>query len=434
MNHRSPFERLAETVAADADVPLDITIKAVQAEWKGLSVRTVVAESPRLMETSTPMMTLDAGAVRHNVAEMAGWCARHTVELAPHGKTTMAPALWLAQLEAGSWGITVANEAQLRVAHEVGVPRVQLANMLIRPEGVRWLARTLDADDDFSVYTWVDSVEAVAAMHEALARSSHRRPLTVLVEIGASGARTGARDHATALEVAAAVIASPHLSLAGVSGYEGVVTHGTEAADIAAVDDFLLRMRALHDELLSRYEVADAVLTAGGSAYFDRVVEMLGDRVSDSVALVVRSGAYVVHDDGIYTRLTPAETRTGPRFRSAMNVWARVLSIPDPTIAYLDAGRRDLPVDEGWPVVLDARRRVGDAVLTIATDHHDVTGINDQHLHVALPADSPLRVGDVVRLGLSHPCTAFDKWSRIAILDDSSAADPRITDLIRTYF
>jgi D-serine deaminase-like pyridoxal phosphate-dependent protein len=40
----------------------------------------------------------------------------------------------------------------------------------------------------------------------------------------------------------------------------------------------------------------------------------------------------------------------------------------------------------------------------------------------------------VVRFGLSHPCTAFDKWSLVPVLDDASADDPYVTGLVRTYF
>ena len=40
----------------------------------------------------------------------------------------MAPQLWAEQLDAGAWGITVANLAQLAVARAFGVTRVMVAN------------------------------------------------------------------------------------------------------------------------------------------------------------------------------------------------------------------------------------------------------------------------------------------------------------------
>jgi D-serine deaminase-like pyridoxal phosphate-dependent protein len=53
---------------------------------------------------------------------------------------------------------------------------------------------------------------------------------------------------------------------------------------------------------------------------------------------------------------------------------------------------------------------------------------------VHVPAGSPLVVGDVVRLGISHPCTLFDKWSLIPVLDDARTTEPVVLDLLRTYF
>jgi D-serine deaminase-like pyridoxal phosphate-dependent protein len=57
--------------------------------------------------------------------------------------------------------------------------------------------------------------------------------------------------------------------------------------------------------------------------------------------------------------------------------------------------------------------------------------MNDQHTFVR---GADLNVGDVVRLGLSHPCTAFDKWRLIPVVSDVDEPDPVVVDLIHTYF
>ena len=47
---------------------------------------------------------------------------------------------------------------------------------------------------------------------------------------------------------------------------------------------------------------------------------------------------------------------------AALQVWAQVLSTPEPGLAILGAGKRDLPFDLGLPVpVARARRRRGGA-------------------------------------------------------------------------
>jgi D-serine deaminase-like pyridoxal phosphate-dependent protein len=418
---------------------LDWADKAVQPSWYGRSSEDVAALRPTLDELSTPMMTLDRGAIDANLATMERWCAEAGLSLAPHGKTTMSPALWHEQLLAGCWAITLANEPQLRVARGVGVPRVIVANLFLRPAGLRWLASEMDADPAFEFMCWVDSVEAVQIMDAALAEVTPMRPVSVLIELGHAGSRTGARSVEAALRVADAVIASPALSLAGAAGFEGAVGHGFDERAIATVDGFLRQLVELHRALIPRYEVTEALLSAGGSGYFDRVAAILGPERSETstprTRVVLRSGAYVVHDDGYYRTVTPSTRGAGPQLKPAMNVWARVISMPEPGVAYLDAGKRDVPFDEGLPEVQLLRRVTSDGtVISLPLVDHELFATNDQHAFVRIPADSPLKVGDVVRLGLSHPCTAFDKWSLIPVLEDAAATTPVVVDFVRTYF
>jgi D-serine deaminase-like pyridoxal phosphate-dependent protein len=433
------FDNLASTLEAERARALNWSDKAVQPAWYGRSLADVVAAHPTLDELSTPVMTLNRRAIDSNLAVMGRWCAGARLSHAPHGKTTMAPALWLEQLLAGCWAITVANEPQLRVARGVGVPRVIVANLFLRSAGLKWLASEMDADPDFEFMCWVDSVEAVQIMEAALTEVAPARPVAVLIELGHSGARTGARSVSAALRVADAVIASPSLALAGVAGFEGAIVHGGNEQSIAEVDEFLRQLLELHHALITRYEVPEAILSAGGSVYFDRVAAILGPEVSEKsqsrLRVVLRSGAYVVHDDGYYRAATPSTRGTGPRFEPAMNVWASVISMPESGLAYLDAGKRDVPYDEGLPEIQLLRRVASDGTVTsLPLVDHEIFVMNDQHSFVRIPADSPLRVGDLVRLGLSHPCTAFDKWSLIPVLDDASAKIPVIVDFIRTYF
>jgi D-serine deaminase-like pyridoxal phosphate-dependent protein len=433
------IDQLEAAVARDRSKVLDWSDKAVQPAWYGSSIAEVAEARPKLDELSTPMMTLDRHAIDENLSTMSRWCAQAGLSQAPHGKTTMAPALWRDQLLAGCWAITVANEPQLRVARGAGVPRVIVANLFLRPAGLAWLAGELAADRGFEFMCWVDSVEAVQIMDAALSAAGAQQRVHVLIEVGHSRARTGVRSLGDALRVADAVVSAPTLALAGVAGFEGSVAHEIDAKAIADVDGFLTRMVELHRRLLDRYEVPEAVLSAGGSAFFDRVAAILGpedgSRGPVHTRIVLRSGAYIVHDDGYYRTATPHARGSGPAFRSAMHVWARVISMPEPGIAYLDAGKRDLPFDEGLPE-LQVIRRTGPDGATTSQElvGHELFATNDQHAHVRVPAGSPLRVGDVVRLGLSHPCTAFDKWSLIPVLDDASAETPVVIDLVRTYF
>ena len=108
---------------------------------------------------------------------------------------------------------------------------------------------------------------------------------------------------------------------------------------------------------------------------------------------------------------------TVPCFSAALELWACVQSMPDPGVAIVTFGKRDCAYDISLPVPLD---------LPGAT----IKAINDQHAYLHYPADAKLAVGTILRFGISHPCTAFDKWRVIPLVDDRY----NVIDLYPTYF
>jgi D-serine deaminase-like pyridoxal phosphate-dependent protein len=179
------------------------------------------------------------------------------------------------------------------------------------------------------------------------------------------------------------------------------------------------------------------IVTAGGSAYFDRVASRLGS-LRDEADIVLRSGAFQIHDDGFYAGISPMGSLVGSQpFRSAMHAWVRVVSHPEPGLVLFDAGRRDLPFDEGLPVPQRVAGVTAEESQRILEGSR-VTALNDQHGFLQLPhvaeGEEVLPVGTVIRLGLSHPCTAFDKWRLIPIVEDADADDPTIIDAVETLF
>jgi D-serine deaminase-like pyridoxal phosphate-dependent protein len=395
----------------------------------------IAAGELKLADLSTPIATISRPSMANNISAMAQWCADRGIALSPHGKTTMAPEIWKQQLAAGAWAITVATPAQLRVAQQVGVRRVLVANELIDPVALRWVYAQLTADPEWRVICWVDSVagvEAMAAQHDGTAP-----PIDVCIEVGALDGRGGIRASTQAGIIADAVRATPALRLVGVSGYEGVLAHGAEPHELAEVDRYLGDLLEVHLSLLGSYETAEVLVSAGGSAYFDRVQAMLGSHVdADSrhrTVIIIRPGVYVVHDDGLYREIAPLTRGEGPDLVAAMHVWGRVLSRPQPDLALLDVGRRDISFDVGMP---EPQRVQHEGVWRpeSALAGASIFDLNDQHAYLKIAPDSPISVGDVVRLGVSHPCTTFDKWSTIPVIDDSDAPNPGVTDFIDTWF
>ena len=378
-----------------------------------------------LTDLMPPVLVLKDGALRHNLDVMARFCRAHGVSLAPHGKTTMSPQLVARQLEAGAWGVTAASPAQARLFRAFAVSPIVIANQVVDPLGLDWMAGELERHPEAPVLCLVDSDRAVGLMDEALAG---RGPLPVLVEMGLAGGRTGCRSVEEGRRVAAAVRRSRSLWLAGVECFEGVV-HDPEQ-----VDGVLGETRALCEALAREGtfdELDEVLVTAGGSAHFDRVVHHLagGWELGRPARVVLRSGCYLTHDHGDYERLSPFGGRL-PEWeplRQAMEVWGLVHSRPEPDLAIVGFGKRDVSYDLGLPRPLhvssrDGRRRDAEGM--------EVFRLNDQHAYVRVPPGDDLAVGDLLGCGLSHPCTVFDKWRSIPVVDDGD----RVIGAIRTYF
>jgi D-serine dehydratase len=412
---------VAERLSALRERPIEPTEKGFGSLRGRASAASLTAARPPVREAGLtyPLLTLRESALRNNLEAMAAWSAQAGVALAPHGKTAMSPELAARQLAHGAWGITVASIGQLQTYRTFGFGRLLLANELTDPAGIAWLAAELAADPGFEAYCYVDSLDGVAILDRVLGQHPAGRPLPVLVEIGQAGGRTGCRTDEQALAVATAARAAGSLTVAGVAGYEGTLKGGE--SEVAA---FARRLRALADALGGGD--GPVIVTAGGSAYFDVAARELTAGGTAEVQVILRSGAYLTHDHGLYRTVSPAGRGVpgAPALRPAIELWAQVLSRPEPDLALLGAGRRDVGFDSGLPVPL---RVVGSAV---STANWAVTELNDQHAYLRLDPADALSPGDLVGLGISHPCTTLDKWRVLVVVAD----DDTVTDVFHAFF
>jgi D-serine deaminase-like pyridoxal phosphate-dependent protein len=418
-----------EALARLADERVDHRFKGLPPDADGLTVAELAAQRRNLFTGgfTTPVLALSAERLEHNLALMETYATRHGLAFAPHGKTSMAPQLFHRQMERGAWGITLAVPHQVRVARAFGVRRIFVANEILDPAALRWISAELDADPGFRFICYVDSVRGVEQMDAALRGAA--RPLDVVVELGAGeGARTGVRTEAECAEVADAVARTRTLRLVGVAGYEGEVPE----ADPERVHAWLRRLVALAADFdkAGRFRgLEEIVVSAGGSAWFDAVADVFAEipALSSPVLKLLRSGAYVSHDDGHYRHVTPfnrvpEEGALEPAFR----LWAQVVSRPSAEQAFANAGKRDAAYDLDLPFAQVVRRDGAERPATGVS----VTGLSDQHTWLRTTDEADLEAGDWVGMGLSHPCTSFDKWQLIPLAE----ADGTVVDYIRTFF
>lgn len=395
-------------------------------------------------DTSYPVAVLKESSLRHNLAWMRAFCARHGVTLAPHGKTTMSPQLFGAQLANGAWGITLATAIQVQVAHRFGVRRVLLANQLVASSDIAAVLALLHGDPDFECIVLADSHAGVARLAQAVAAHKLARPLPlpVLVELGLAGKRAGCRTPQEALEVARAIALADGLALAGFEGYEGLLVSDDRAADLGQVDDFLAQLAALvrGADAEGLFTTSEIVVSAGGSSYFDLVARGFSqvDGLSRPLRAILRSGCYLTSDHGMYHRhIDELNARAGGEeegLRPALEVWSTVQSRPEPTLAILTMGKRDASYDADLPIPLYTACPDGAAAPIALPPGCTIFKMNDQHAYLRLPDGDPLcetlAVGDLVGCGISHPCTTFDKWPLLLAVDD----DYTVRYALNTFF
>ncbi|MDR2703719.1 MAG: alanine racemase [Cellulomonadaceae bacterium] len=443
-----------------------MTLRFIGPEVKGLRVKTQPLDEFRFalhqqpkpfnsLSFSTPLLTADDNALEQNLEAMASACEKYGVWLAPHVKTHMSPDLWRRQAERGAWAPTVAMPHQLRAVYNWGVKRILLANELVDTFDLAWIAGTLASDPDFEIWFEVDSLAGVDLLAMGLGFfycSEVATRIHPLVEVGVPGGRTGVRSVAEAVEVARA-LAGAGFQVSGVIGFEGPVAATSRSEDLAAVRDWVDGVIAIAEavnevaaqtgrlpcaethwgdepcEFIS--ETQKFIVSIGGSAYIDIVLPKLGELAARGWQGVIRSGSYLTHDAVHYAELDPWSRLPGEfSVTPALTVITQVLSIPEPGLALLGAGKRDISTDLDMPIPIWWRPSVATELGNTLGSEKAFIGsacireVNDQHAFLQYDEKAtPLAVGDLVGLSPSHPCTTFDKWRHLAVLQGDKVTD-----------
>jgi len=384
----------------------------------------------------TPVAILKQSALENNTRWLREFTSSLGVDLAPHGKTTMSPELFARQIGSGCWGLTCATAHHLEVYRAVGVRRVLFANQVIGRANVQSVLAHL-SDEAFELYVLVDSIEGATALAEGAAALGLRRPVAVLVEIAAQGQRTGVRSVEQGMALARFVSAQPRLALRGVETFEGLYGHAPPEQGLAGVEA-LLRSCAVLAEAIDAaglFAAGEVLLSAGGSDFFDvAALRLRAARLSRPMRVVVRTGCTItldhMHCQAAFERIRQRDANARlpeGSLQPALEVWGHIQSAPEPGRLICNVGKRDVSYD--WklptPILWSSESRVKEM-----PPGHATSALNDQHLYLDSPLDTPLRVGDMVGFGVSHPCTTFDKWRVLAIVDD----DYDVVDTVTTAF
>ena len=371
-------------------------------------------------DVSLPVAVLYEARMNHNLQWMQQFMQEYRVKLAPHGKTTMSPALFQRQIQGGAWGITLATAPQVRAAYRHGIRTVLMANQLVGRANMAMIAELL-RDPEFSFFCLLDSAANAAQLGDFFSRQGLRLP--VLIELGVPGGRTGVRDESQLQALLAEIERWPQaLALCGIEIYEGVLQE--EDAIRAFLQRATRTLSALAADGPLRKD-GPAMLSGAGSAWFDVVAEEFsGLDIGMPLDIILRPGCYLSHDVGIYRTAAeriaahnPVARRLAPGLLPALQVWAYVQSVPEPGRAIVAMGKRDAAFDAGLPVPAVHYRPGGAAPLPVPPNWR-LTAMMDQHAFLEVAQGEDIRVGDMIAFDISHPCLTFDKWRQVLLIDE----------------
>lgn len=383
----------------------------------GLTAEQYLAQSEGLFADGFhwPQAVILEDALEHNLTTMKAFCEKHNVLLAPHVKTHMSPEIAQRQVENGAWGVTVANASQARIFLEFGFRTIFIANEVVTPQAITYLS-----EQDADIYFYVDSVAGCE-----LVEAHATKPVNIVLEVGKKQGRTGLRDVHEGKELATRIVASPKMRLSGVSGFEGTYGRNRSGGSVRKVRQFLASVVSFA-QVVKEYGEKPFIVSAGGSVFFDLVVEEFEPLATNpDYTVVLRSGGYVVHDNGFFNTNYPFTKDPDFSFIPAIEVWSIVTSRPERDLVIVNGGKRDISIDIDMPFPLKVKS--GDGAIRPLTGK--VIKADDQHIYLKTD-DKEVKVGDLVAFGISHPCTTFDKWPLLAITDNNY----RIVSLYTTYF
>ena len=385
----------------------------------GKTLEQFLATKPNLFTANFqfPIMVLKESAVKNNIAQMMSFCNSVDAQLAPHVKTTMSPQLAQMQVAAGATALTVANFWQGSIFLKYGFKNLIIANEVLDPTAIAEIAK-INKQKQAEIIFYVDSILALEIIQKFTPLAGEQN---LFIEIGAENGRGGVRELSLVEQLAQRIKTDQRLNLIGVTGFEGAVPDAARGRrGERKISKFCQKIVAAAELAYPYKSDQPFVISAGGSAYFDIVAREL-NKFEKPRRLLLRSGGYITHDHKYYEEIYPFAS-TDRSFQPAIEVWGQVISKPERDFGVLNLGKRDIGNDLHNPIPIksyDGQVKSFSAV---------IEKLNDQHGY--LRGKQEFSLAQLIGLGISHPCTTFDKWGLIPLVND----DYDLIDCMQTFF
>ena len=336
-------------------------------------------------ELDTPALCLNAAALGRNIQRMGDYFRDRAAALRPHCKTHKCPTIAWMQQRAGAIGITCAKVSEAEVMAQAGIHDILIANQVV---GSNKIERLVNLAAYTRVMVAVDNAENATAL--SAAAQARGIVLRVLVEVDVGMQRCGVAPGRPSLTLAGHVVSLPGLRLEGIMGYEG---------HAVAISDFDERRRVAEEaegkliatrDLLERNGIAVRIVSAGGTGTYD---------ISGNFEGVTEIQA------GSYATMDAKYQEVGIDFELALTIVSQVVSVTEPNIAIIDAGRKSATTEFGIPRLI---RPEGWYLLKLS----------EEHGHLRRQGGEQLHIGDVVEMVPSHGCTTINLYDAYHVIRD----------------
>lgn len=337
----------------------------------------------------TPALLVDLDRLDHNIAAMADQSRQAGLGLRPHFKTHKSTDIARLQLAAGAVGITVAtlDEAEALVVAGIDAPILVAFQIVAQPK----LERAIGLAAYRPLILAIDSTVGADLIARAAAAAGIR--VDVWIEID-SGLRRCGVVAADAPALARRVSELDDLRLTGMFTHAGQSYAARDAAEVESIAE---------TEAASVVEAVQATRAIGIPVETVSAGSTPTARFLDSASGLteMRPGTYVFYDN-LQVALGTIDTD-----RCALSVAATVISRPTRDRAVIDAGSKTFGLDRGAHSS-SPLKEFGRLI--------DVEGglvrLSEEHGVLTVPDNSPISIGDRVRVVPNHVCSVSNLGRR----------------------
>ena len=358
-----------------------------------------------LSELQTPLVVIDAPAMRRNITRMAEAAAAGGKQVRPHGKTHKSGWIAREQVAAGAVGMTCAKPGEAEVFAAEGIRDIRIAY----PIYPTYAARIVSLMDGVRVSTVVDDLGVAQGWSDAMVAAGRRLEVLVKIDVGTHRCGVDPRQR-DAVSFIQQVSQMPGLDLRGLLSHAG---HSYAAGSIDEIAEIARAEAAMMAELVEGCTARGVELdeisvgstpTALVSATLDGITEL-------------RPGNYVFHDR------TQVGLGVVDWAGCALRVHASVTAFPAPDRLVLDGGSKVLSSDgakgfgptPGFGVILGPDGTPDPGLL--------IERLSEEHAVVRVSGSARLRIGDRVTIVPNHSCVVANLTNAFVVADGETVLE-----------